>query len=113
MHWVKNPSSIDLDLLFQPRIPDSCIWDPEIVASLFKTASGKKARDTYFSRSGDLKKRGHLEASHLCDPQSISHCEHSVANAFPFGQIEARRADPLIFQSGPLTLLHSFSLLQK
>jgi hypothetical protein len=75
MHWVKNPSAIDLDLLFQPRIPDSCILEPEIVASLFKTGSGKNAGDTYFST--------------LCPPQSISQCEPSVANAFPFGQIEA------------------------
>src|SRR5260370_8403818 len=89
MQWVKNPSAIDLDLLFQPRSRDSCILDPEIVASLFKTGSGKNAGDTYFSRSGDLKQRGHLEASHWCHPQSISQCEHSVANAFPFGQIEA------------------------
>src|SRR5713101_4916003 len=89
MHWVKNPSSIDLDLLFQPRIPDSCILDPEIVASLCKTGSGKNAGDSYFSRSDDLKKRGHVEASHFCHPQSISQREHSVANAFPFGQIEA------------------------
>src|SRR6267154_3800945 len=89
MHWVENPSSIDLDLLFQPRIPDSCILDPEIVASLFKTGSGKNAGDTHFARSGDLKQRGHLEASHWRHPQSISQCEHSVANAFPFGQIEA------------------------
>jgi hypothetical protein len=75
MHWVKNPSAIDLDLLFQPRIPDSCILEPEIVASLFKTGSGKNAGDTYFST--------------LCPRQSISQCERSVANAFPFGHIEA------------------------
>src|SRR5258708_18888870 len=89
MQWVKNPSSIDFDLLCQPRIPDWCILDREIVASSFKTGTGKNAGDTYFSRSGDLKQRGHLEASHWCHPQSISQCEHSVANAFPFGQIEA------------------------
>jgi len=68
MHWVKNPSSIDLDLLFQPRIPDSCILDPEIVASLSKTGSGKNAGDTYFSRSSDLKKVRPLGSITLVSP---------------------------------------------
>ena len=39
----------------------------------------------------DAVKLGQPELSRLCLPQAISQCDHSVADALPFAQIEALR----------------------
>jgi hypothetical protein len=98
MHWVKNPSAIDLDSLFQPRIPDSCILEPEIVASLFKTGLERMPETPIFQPC--VHRSRSLNASLLS--QTLFHSARSKPSAYSKPtRMRARQALPTKLTPNP------------